>query len=44
MTIESRNQFIDKLILSIRTENIDAFDDNTQKVSSGLEKKMLQKF
>ena len=31
MTIESRNQFIDKLILSIRTENIDAFDDNTQK-------------
>ena len=31
MTIESRNQFIDKLILSIRTENIDAFDENTQK-------------
>ena len=31
MTNESRNQFIDKLILSIRTENIDAFDENTQK-------------
>ena len=31
MTIESRNQLIDKLILSIRTENIDAFDENTQK-------------
>ena len=31
MTIESRNQFIDKLILSIRTENMDAFDENTQK-------------
>ena len=31
MTIESRNQFIDKLILSVRTENIDAFDENTQK-------------
>ena len=29
--IESRNQLIDKLILSIRTENIDAFDENTQK-------------
>ena len=31
MAIESRNQFIDKLILSIRTDNIDAFDENTQK-------------
>ena len=31
MTNESRNQFIDKLILSVRTENIDAFDENTQK-------------
>jgi len=31
MTNESRNQFIDKLILNIRTENIDAFDENTQK-------------
>ena len=31
MTNESRNQFIDKLILSIRTDNIDAFDENTQK-------------
>ena len=31
MTNESRNQFIDKLILSIRTENIGAFDENTQK-------------
>ena len=31
MTIESRNQFIDRLILSIRTENINAFDENTQK-------------
>ena len=31
MTIESRNHFIDKLILSIRTENMDAFDEKTQK-------------
>ena len=31
MTNESRNQFIDKLILNIRTENKDAFDENTQK-------------
>ena len=31
MTIESKNQLIDKLIFSIRTENIDAFDENTQK-------------
>ena len=30
MTNESRKQFIDRLILSIRTENIDAFDENTQ--------------
>ena len=46
MTIESRNQFIDKLILSVRTENIDAFDENTQKgiIWFQLEKKMLQKF
>ena len=28
---ESKNQLIDKLILSIRTENISAFDENTQK-------------
>ena len=31
MTIESKNQLIDKLILSIRTKNISAFDENTQK-------------
>ena len=31
MTNESKNQLIDKLILSIRTDNIDAFDENTQK-------------
>ena len=31
MTIKSRKQFIDRLILSIRTKNIDAFDENTQK-------------
>ena len=30
MTIESKNQLIDKLILSIRTKNISAFDENTQ--------------
>ena len=31
MTIESKNQLIDRLILSIRTKNISAFDENTQK-------------
>ena len=31
MTIESKNQLIDRLILSIRTKNIYAFDENTQK-------------
>ena len=31
MTNESKNQLIDRLILSIRTENIDAFNENTQK-------------
>ena len=29
--IESKNQLIDRLILSIRTKNISAFDENTQK-------------
>ena len=31
MTIESKNQLIDRLILSIRTKDISAFDENTQK-------------
>ena len=44
MTIESKNQLIDKLILSIRTENIDAFDEILKKVSSGLEKVESTKF
>ena len=44
MAIESRNQFIDKLILSIRTDNIDAFDENTQKGIIWFGEKMLQKF